>query len=137
MKPLLVFGVIVGVLVLQAESNVTASNDTEPIEVIEKTILVRAETNEERITRKILAVFPDEPRMVKVAKAESTFKSVKGNIDPDDCGIFQINQRYHGEDMDEKELDCMNEDDNIAYARILYDIHGLSPWKASSKEWMQ
>ena len=52
-----------------------------------------------------------------------------------DCGVFQISQRYHPELT--KSGDCFDIKDNIRMARELYDKSGLRPWVHSSKEWMK
>lgn len=126
--------ILVQSIALAYEPQPFVYNNPSTIEL--KPALVRAETEEERITRKIKAAFPDAPIMVRVARAESELKSVWGRIDPDDCGIFQINQRYHGKAMAELGLDCMNENDNIAFAKILYEKFGLRPWLASKDKWL-
>ena len=128
-------------LVYQAEAS--------EIQLIEKKHLVRAETETERITRKIKEAFPDEPRMLKVAFAESGWDSNGDGIielHPDaynthngsnDCGVFQISQKYHGKEMRNLGLDCFDVDDNLEFARILYDRNGLKDWVHSSSNWMK
>ena len=104
-------------------------------------IEVRYDWTEERIIEEINNVFPDAPIMVKVAKCEGV---VDGKLDPKaynptndshDKGIFQISEKYHGTKIKELGLDMYDIKDNLAFARILYDNEGLTPWKWSKPCW--
>jgi hypothetical protein len=88
---------------------------------------------EESIEEKILKKFPDAPIMLEVARCESGLQNIPGQLS-DDSGIFQINV-VHTETLQELGLDRTNIDDNIAFARILYDQSGLQPWKNSEHCW--
>ena len=107
---------------------------TEPQEVRIKVVI---DWNEERIIKEINEVFPDAPVMVHVARCESSYKSDAFNPtnDSNDKGLFQISTFYHEEEVESLGLDMFNIQDNIAFARILYDRSGLGPWKWSKSCW--
>jgi len=97
-------------------------------EAVEKVVLYRVETQKERITRKIHAVFPEEPRMVKVATCESQLNPDAIGPDGRDHGVFQIRDIHNAGNM-------FDEDANIAFARVIYDRNGLRDWDASRWCW--
>jgi len=96
-------------------------------------------STEEKIINYINKVFPEEPRMVKVAKCESDYKvdAFNPTNNSDDKGVFQISTLYHGERVETLGLDMNNPKENIDFARILYDESGLQPWNASRNCWMK
>ena len=87
------------------------------------------------VEAKILEAFPDAPIMVEVARCESQLNPLadRGNLNVD-VGLFQINQ-VHLRTLDSLGLDRRNIDDNITYARILYDESGLNAWYKSRDCW--
>jgi len=96
-------------------------------------------TNTEAEVRKY---FSDIPVMIQVARCESGFRHtledgtvLKGRVDPRDTGVMQINSFYHGKKAAELGLDLLNLEDNMAYARYLYETQGIAPWNASSSCW--
>lgn len=83
-------------------------------------------------------VFADIPVMIEIAKCESGLKHfnekgevLRGVINPLDTGIFQINSYYHKKTAEKMGIDIETAEGNIAYAKILYEQSGVSPWKAS------
>lgn len=80
--------------------------------------------------------------MVAIAKCESQLQQwypdgrvVTGKVDPDDTGLFQINNRYWGGLAKELGLDYRNSiEDNIAMARIVYDRQGFTAWHARNTQ---
>lgn len=130
----LIIGGIIGGITLNtwyesASAPIVYAAASEPIEL--KPVLYRAETQEERIIRKIEEAFPEEPRMVKVAWCESRYNPRA--IGPtQDFGLFQLHNPSH----DLSGIDVFDVDDNIAFARKLYDQYGLKPWRASADCWM-
>lgn len=97
------------------------------------------EDNTEAIVREY---FRDIPVMIQVARCESTFRHtlsdgsiLKGEVDPADTGVMQINKRYHAAKATDLGLDLNNIYDNMAYARYLYENQGTQPWSASSPCW--
>ena len=86
--------------------------------------------------------FSDIPVMIQVARCESTFRHtladgsvLRGKVDGRDTGVMQINTYYHGETAEELGLDLEVLQDNMAYARNLYERQGTQPWSASSPCW--
>jgi hypothetical protein len=86
--------------------------------------------------------FADIPVMIQVARCESTFRHtladgsvLTGRVDNRDTGVMQINTYYHGATMEAMELDVYDIEDNMAYARHLYEQQGLQPWSASRPCW--
>lgn len=98
-------------------------------------------------------VWKDYPELKKICACESAgqpyreprqFNSDKtplwGN-DPktgkpikNDVGMCQISLHYHGKETKRLGLDVINsEEDNVSYAKILYDKEGSRPWNASKK----
>lgn len=94
-------------------------------------------SNPERVKQEIEKVFPDAPIMKEVARCESGFKPNAYNPtnNSNDSGVMQISQKYHGKRMRELGLDPFDVQDNLAFARILYDEQGLAPWKWSKPCW--
>lgn len=86
--------------------------------------------------------YADTPILVDIARCESRFKQyredgkvVRGNIDRDDIGVMQINERYHGDTAEKMGLDIHSLEGNVAYAKYLYEKFGSQPWSASQKCW--
>lgn len=86
--------------------------------------------------------FKDIPIMIQVARCESTFRHtledgsvLKGKVDSRDTGVMQINTYYHGTTAVQLGLDLEVLEDNMAYARHLYERQGTQPWSASSPCW--
>lgn len=80
--------------------------------------------------------------MIQVARCESTFRHIladgsvlRGIVDKDDTGVMQINKRYHGARAVELGLDLHDLEDNMAFARALYNEQGTRPWNASAPCW--
>lgn len=80
--------------------------------------------------------------MVQIARCESHFRHtlsdgsvLQGVVDSADTGVMQINTRYHGEKAVQMGLDLTKLEDNLAYARNLYERQGTQPWNASSACW--
>jgi len=91
----------------------------------------------EAVIQRIRQEFPMAPVMVRVASCESGFSPDAYNPTngSHDGGVFQISKKYHGAEMKKLGLDPFNVEDNIKYAKILYDAHGLADWLASRKCW--
>ena len=82
-------------------------------------------------------MFPEDPQTaLAVAQCESGFKQSAyndKNVTPTyDSGIFQINS-VHQKRLDELGLDKWNVEDNIRFARMLYDESGWQPWVCFTK----
>jgi hypothetical protein len=87
------------------------------------------------LEQKLLKDFPK--RMLAIAKCESNLRQFNEDgttvISPTmDVGIFQLNLKAHLRSSQKMGLDIINsEDDNIAYAKYLYDREGERPWVCS------
>lgn len=86
--------------------------------------------------------FSDIPVLIQVARCESTFRHtladgsvLRGKVDSRDTGVMQINSYYHGKEAAELGLNLEIFEDNMAYARHLYEKKGTQPWSASSPCW--
>jgi hypothetical protein len=86
--------------------------------------------------------FADIPVMIEIARCESTFRHtledgsvLQGRVDPADTGVMQINKRYHLKTATAMNLDLETIEDNMAYARHLYETQGVQPWSASAPCW--
>ncbi len=91
---------------------------------------------------KVRAYFSDIPVLIEVARCESTFRHVdkhgnllRGSVTPDDLGVMQINEYYHGDSAKRLGLDITTLNGNMEYARHLYNMYGTDPWSASVKWW--
>lgn len=108
---------------------------------------VRAEdyspiTDPKNIERFINDYFADIPIMAEIAKCESHFRHfnsegqiLEGKKNRYDKGVMQINVLYHAKTAEKLGLDIQNLDDNVAYARYLYEKQGAKPWMSSSACW--
>lgn len=91
---------------------------------------------------KVRAYFSDIPVLIEVARCESHFRHtdkagnlLRGKVTPDDLGVMQINEYYHGDSAKKLGLDITSLNGNMEYARHLYKKYGTEPWNASSKCW--
>lgn len=89
----------------------------------------------EYIIKRIVETFPEEPLMIYVAMCESGLDPLadRGNLNVD-VGLFQINQIHRGR-LRELGLQRRNLEDNLTFARMLYDEQGLGPWYMSEHCW--
>lgn len=86
--------------------------------------------------------FKDIPIMIQVARCESTFRHLdddgeihRGRVNNSDVGVMQINEYYHLDTAEKKNLDIYTLDGNLAYARDLYEREGTQPWISSKPCW--
>lgn len=80
--------------------------------------------------------------MIQIARCESHFRHtlddgsvLRGRVDARDTGVMQINTYYHEATATELGLDLEDLQDNMAYARDLYERKGTQPWTASQPCW--
>ena len=112
------------------------------IESKEERATVRT-TSEPNVTEMaVREYFKDIPVMVSIARCESHFRHtladgsvLRGEKDSADTGVMQINTRYHGQRALELGLDLQSLEDNLAYARTLYQKQGTKPWNSSAPCW--
>ena len=108
---------------------------------------VRAEdyqpiTDPKNVEKFLNDYFRDMPLMAKIAKCESRNRHynkngevLRGEVTPFDRGVMQINLHYHEATAEKLGLDLHNINDNVAYARYLYEKEGAKPWMSSSACW--
>lgn len=60
---------------------------------------------------------------------------LRGTINPQDIGKYQINLDHHSSTARELGFDLFTESGNATYARYLYEREGLHPWRYSQKCW--
>lgn len=119
--------------------------ETNPIEV--KTALAaELETTEPKkdVEAFVRSYFQDIPVMISIAKCESTFMHtltdgsvIKGKVDNADTGVMQINLRYHEARAEALGFNVHKLEDNLAYARKLYEEQGTKPWNSSAACWQK
>ncbi len=104
---------------------------TQPAEETASTTMLTKDV----VVEKIKERFPDAPIMLYVAECESGL-NVDANRDglDVDVGLFQINQ-IHNWWFEENGKSRWDIDDNLEYARILYDKNGLRDWYKSEGCW--
>jgi len=128
---------------LEEEPAIPQPAQVEKLELAKEVrVKVVIEWTEERIVEEIHKVFPDAPYMEDVARCEG---SRGGLLDPtafnptngsNDKGIFQISEYWQGDHYRSHGFTDMKDPaQNIAFARILFDIGGLSDWEASRHCW--
>jgi len=86
--------------------------------------------------------FFDIPIMAQIARCESTYRHylsdgsvLQGRVDQADTGVMQINKRYHEKTAVAMGLNLDDIEDNMRYARYLYERQGTQPWSASAPCW--
>jgi len=101
----------------------------------------RSDWDTQRIQQEILKELP--VIFLEIARCESTTRQyyagtddfVRGMVDEDDTGLFQVNKRYHSERSKSLGMDIEDTLGNILFTRYLYERDGLSPWNASKACW--
>lgn len=99
-------------------------------------------SDSKNVERFLADYFADIPLMTKIARCESRNRHLdkngnvlKGEINDKDTGVMQINLYFHEKTAKTLGYDLHNLDDNVAYARYLYEKEGAKPWMSSSKCW--
>lgn len=99
-------------------------------------------TDSENVEKFVKAYFADMPIMTKIAACESRNRHfnkygevLRGEKTPLDRGVMQINLYFHQKTAEKMGLDLHDIDDNVAYARYLYEKSGAKPWMSSSACW--
>ncbi len=84
----------------------------------------------------------DASLALKIARCESGLKQynkegkvLRGRVNPDDVGVFQINERYHLPASEKLGLNIYTVDGNIKYAMSLMDHDGIRHWISSHPCW--
>lgn len=118
------------------------SADTAYGTIVSETPVVEIASAPEDAEAIVRSYFSDIPIMVQVARCESTFRHtladgsvLRGHVDNRDTGVMQINTYYHGDTAERLGLDLESIEDNMEYARYLYETQGTQPWSASRPCW--
>lgn len=82
------------------------------------------------------------PVLLAIAECESGNRQyerngevLRGEINPSDIGLFQINEKYHLQTAQMLGIDIYTPEGNTAYAIYLYETEGTKPWIWSRKCW--
>lgn len=110
---------------------------TPPTERFDEECKARASIVNAEMREKIKVDFKDHPFMIPVACRESgynqtksgTTEVLKGEKDPNDHGVFQINLTNHAAKIAELKLDVDKYEGQVAYARYLLSTpQGINHW---------
>lgn len=114
-------------------AEITAEIETEDYEPM---------TDSKNVKRFVENYFSDVPIMIDVARCESRNRMynssgevLRGEVNNQDVGVMQINERYHLETSKKLGYDIYTIEGNTAYARYLYEREGAKPWLSSSPCW--
>ena len=84
----------------------------------------------------------DVKKMKDIALCESNMRQytkegtlLRGYVHAYDVGVFQINEKVHGEEAKRLGIDLYTTDGNLEFAAILMKREGTRPWNASKKCW--
>ena len=133
--------------VLPAITSPVTITDNKEGELKQISIEVRSEdygplTDPKNVEKFLKDYFSDTPILAKIGKCESRnrhFNSrgevLRGEKNAYDRGVMQINLLYHEKDAEKLGLNLHNIDDNVAYAKYLYEKQGAKPWMSSSACW--
>lgn len=108
-----------------------------PTEVFDEECKARASILNKEMREKIKVDFKDQPMMIPVGCRESGFNQtklgttevLKGEQDPNDHGIFQINLTNHAAKIAELKLDVDKYEGQVAYVRYLLSTpQGIDHW---------
>lgn len=94
-------------------------------------------------TPEFLDPFVGYPTLKRICSCESNLRqyaldgetALRGTVNSYDIGICQINEIYHGGDIEKLGVDIHTEKGNIAFAKNLYDRKGSAPWIWSKPCW--
>jgi hypothetical protein len=115
---------------------VTAIEIKDGIEIEESCDMSSVEGNICLITNKAKKAGIDVETALAIAKCESGHKHydertgevLRGKVNPDDTGIFQINSYWHKAEARRLGYDIYDKEDNIDYAMFVMKNQGFSPW---------
>lgn len=119
----------------KVENTVTESS---VVKSISKKEITKLMSTEEYVKK----YFEDIPIMIEIAKCESHFRQLDDDGEVhigvqvrEDVGVMQINEFYHLEQANKKDLNIYTIEGNTAYARDLYERQGTKPWNSSRPCW--
>lgn len=73
----------------------------------------------------------------KLCKKSEVGQVLRGVIDRQDIGKYQISLRFHKEQAEKMKLDLFKESDNEKYALWLFENQGSTPWESSKRNWVK
>ena len=95
-----------------------------------------------KLDQKVRDLTSDKPLMAEIASCESHFRQygkdgsvLRGIVNNLDVGLFQINEHYHLERAKKLGYDIYSVEGNMAYAKLLFNEEGPTPWSSSSPCW--
>lgn len=90
----------------------------------------------------VINEFGSTSPMINIARCESNHRHynpdgsvLRGKVNSDDVGVFQINEYYHLETSKKLGIDIHTPEGNIKYARFLYNSNGTRDWNWSKSCW--
>ena len=99
-------------------------------------------TDSANVKRFVNDYFADTPILAHIASCESHYRQydkdghiLRGEKNKSDIGVMQINEAYHAEAAEKLGLDIYTIEDNVAFAKVLYEKFGAKPWMSSSACW--
>ncbi len=99
-------------------------------------------TDSKNVEKFLKDYFADIPILAEIGRCESQNRQynskgdvLKGRKNTYDRGVMQINVLYHQKKAEEMGLNLHDIDDNVAFARYLYEKFGTKPWMSSSACW--
>lgn len=92
------------------------------------------------VLAKVNEYFKDIPILITIAGCESRYHQYDLNGDllrsvTGDLGVMQINSYAHSVQAQQLGYDLSSIEDNMRYARMLYNRSGTAPWLSSVKCW--
>lgn len=146
---LITFGVIAASSVISFPSvalELDADVNVQTVEVYGKVATIRGNSKQVlsgASEKDVRIFFEDTPILAEVARCESYFTHndphtgnvIRGRVNSSDVGVMQINEYYHSDTAENMGLELTNFEDNMAYAKYLYDREGTQPWSASKACW--
>ncbi len=123
-------------------SSVAANVQTSIANMKDTTAPIATTTDRKAMEKYLKEQYADTPVLVEIARCESEFRQfdknglvIHGRAVPDDIGLMQKNEFYHGSTAKNMGMDIYTVEGNIAYAKYLYKKNGTKDWTASKPCW--
>ncbi|MCB9810839.1 MAG: hypothetical protein H6779_00940 [Candidatus Nomurabacteria bacterium] len=91
--------------------------------------------NQVETEKKVREYFVDIPDMIEIARCESNFRQytnsgavLRGGSGGQMIGVFQFNESIHLNTAKKLGFDINTLEDNLAYAKYVYDKQSTTPW---------
>lgn len=112
------------------------------VALVDEMATVSVPTIAEHIADEAVASGVDAELAIKISYCESRWrqydkqgKPLRGMHNPDDVGLFQINENYHLSRANKLGYDIYSTEGNIDYAMWLLANEGSKPWRWSKPCW--